>query len=717
MGKIKIIIVLSIFIISLFIACDDKEIFKEIKYPPILVSPYNNQQTMNYKPVCIWQQSYPLDSINYYIIEIDDIIISKIEANTEAKFVIRDSLSVGTHKYRVIATNIYQYFPSETNYFEIIEKTGPKIIKPTDTTCINSDTVLFEWEKNDEAISYIFELAKDSDFNNIIKKIDTGLETNYYINNLELGKYYFRVGVNLIESEDTLITAYSDTIDFNITKDFPVPIIDDIQNEVCNMPDSISWTEIISDIDKTQYIFEISDDINFTNILITKTYTTNSIDIRNEINVKLGKYYIRVKALLDTCYSEYSEAKSFELREPQNPIIEANSVCIDENYIKLKIDTNTQSTITAIKLNDIDAILNGDEANVDISSLSAGTYTWNVKTIDQFNCIGDFSIETNIYPLPENPIDSIDTDYCYDAATTKIIFKDSSIANINEIKFNNTTISINSNFAEVDISTLSDGNYNWDISLTDSITGCQNSYSKTITKHVIPSNPIKNAPIYCANSTEAKIYFEPLLSSSVIDVTLDDKTATISGDEATADIYAWTPGSYKWKVKRIDSFNCTAIFENIMQIANGVLGAKNRRSGKCIYLDAKITPFKPSYFNVPRWTTCQIANRSYDVHWDTYLTYANDFTNNVIVLFYRTLTFCEDGKGQNAAGLIAFDMCTGNKLGSLKFRIDNFGSFSDAGQGSVQNKYAGALSIEASVPRAKVKFNDGVIKYYNYPTP
>ena len=118
-----------------------------------------------------------------------------IDQQLEFTELLVEGLSEGEYEWRVKAANQYENWGAWTD-IQLLVITGP--IAPQPLSPIQKDVIddtftpEISWHSSDHAVGYIFEIANDSDFSNLIVQSET-TETSYQTASLSLGTYYWRV--------------------------------------------------------------------------------------------------------------------------------------------------------------------------------------------------------------------------------------------------------------------------------------------------------------------------------------------------------------------------------------------------------------------------------------------------------------------------------------------------------------------------------------------
>jgi hypothetical protein len=165
----KNLFLLLIFVSLLFfnIYCG-KDDFSEITDPPILITPEDESTTTDTTPYFTWTIEGNTKSVEEYLIELDGATLA-VTNGDQFQYQPTESLSVGEHRWRVIAKNDFQMLPSaETFTFYIGNPSAVDLLLPADHDCITTDTPTFTWNGVENASQYIAEIATDNEFQDIV---------------------------------------------------------------------------------------------------------------------------------------------------------------------------------------------------------------------------------------------------------------------------------------------------------------------------------------------------------------------------------------------------------------------------------------------------------------------------------------------------------------------------------------------------------------------
>lgn len=273
--------------------------------PPVLAGPEDNSILEDEYADFSWNQAstatgYVIEIANdlsfQTIVEFDSTISGLAYQNT-------GSFISGNYYWRVTAFNGNGYSGrSETWHFEIQLSPVPPIPVLLYPIAIAVDTsiVIFDWENSESADGYVYELAIDIDFLDIIE-YDSTLTLSEYENSTLLGNgiYYWRVSAyNIYGYSDP-----SEAVSFAVELTLPVPVLLSPGEGFCSTTPYINFDwQANGGVDR--YLIEIASDLNFTAPVIFDSTLAVS-EYTNSDSLANGTYYWRVKAYLTPFWSDY----------------------------------------------------------------------------------------------------------------------------------------------------------------------------------------------------------------------------------------------------------------------------------------------------------------------------------------------------------------------------------------------------------------------------
>ncbi len=238
-----------------------------------------------------------------------------------------DNLKKGTYYWKiekVLAFKDVKYKSASKTYrFVITQKEiiePPSLIYPGKGKRISKkqlekQSVTFTWKKNPQIKLTKFFISSDKKFEKIIFESESNVNFVKFDEELDIGKYYWRV---IGELDDGDLTAYSITRSFNVIKTKNIKLILPVKNGIIapgigekTVSVRFSWKK--PDI-SGNYKLQLSRDDEFSEITKEQTLDSNSKLISDIVP---GQYYWRV-FLLDTDQSVLlnSKPQSFIVKKP-----------------------------------------------------------------------------------------------------------------------------------------------------------------------------------------------------------------------------------------------------------------------------------------------------------------------------------------------------------------------------------------------------------------
>ncbi len=220
----------------------------------------------------------------------------------------------------------------------LLELEGLELIAPNDGSNIDLFTQHFSWDSPLEIsddTQYVIEISNDSKFSNIIissttteKSITTdvcSLESN--------GTYYWRVKVfndsyaSTTSETRSFIVPTRPSISLNLVSPANEASIEDFAHE-------FTWDcEFSSDVN---YLFEISDNVNFENILISQNTTETAINLNLSAFPELTTYYWRVTATKNGYTTTTTDI--WEFKTPSYPTLSPIRIILPVDKAQLSTD-------------------------------------------------------------------------------------------------------------------------------------------------------------------------------------------------------------------------------------------------------------------------------------------------------------------------------------------------------------------------------------------
>lgn len=286
---------------------------------PVLVTPFNNQDSVSFRPTLVWTAGdLCLGAYFVQVSRFNDFSDTAFQATTSQLSVQLNISLLGNTDYywRVRSFNGVGNGPfSAGSHFKTTSFTPPDVpvlVSPADGVNDQPLTITFRWDTSARAATYRLQVAFDTGFtiltlnDSTIVQPDTGLVFRLVSSLINSKTYYWRV--NAKNSAGT--SAFSARRSFNTLAPPDAPILVSPANGATNVPigQIFSWSVASR---ATQYFLEVARDSNFTNLFYSDSViTTTSWPLPNPLN-GLTKYYWRVLAKNAVGSSPWSATSSF----------------------------------------------------------------------------------------------------------------------------------------------------------------------------------------------------------------------------------------------------------------------------------------------------------------------------------------------------------------------------------------------------------------------
>ena len=278
---------------------------------PVLIYPIND--TVNAAFITFdWENSVGATG---YVFELADNVsfnplLEYDSTAAQSEYTNTSSLEEGVYYWRAAAYNGNGYSapsPAASFTVEFILPT-PELYEPEDDDTLSSPYINFDWQDVPAGTTiYIFELAEDVQFNNMVE-YDSLVPPSEYANvaPLENGEYFWRV---------TAFDGYrysdpSSPFHFTIDLLLPTPVLETPEDgdTLSTQFIDFDWQDVPAGT--TIYIFELAEDVQFNNMveydsLVPPSEYTNVAPLEN------GSYFWRVTAVDGINYSDPSEPFQF----------------------------------------------------------------------------------------------------------------------------------------------------------------------------------------------------------------------------------------------------------------------------------------------------------------------------------------------------------------------------------------------------------------------
>lgn len=198
-----------------------------------------------------------------------------------------------------ISGNGYFYVDSLNNMNNV------NLLMPAYNSSGNLSTVIFQWNKVDNASSYILQVAEDEAMNSIIINDQRGTDTTGSITGLLLdSKYYWRL--KILDSSGVEYYSYKSRFFTKLVLSSP------LNNSIDN-PQTVNfeWRKISDSV--TNYIIQISEDSLFNTFSFSDTVSLDTSKLISGLKYN-SRYFWRIKALYPNGGYELTNAWSLRTR-------------------------------------------------------------------------------------------------------------------------------------------------------------------------------------------------------------------------------------------------------------------------------------------------------------------------------------------------------------------------------------------------------------------
>jgi hypothetical protein len=283
--------------------------FTTLLISPVLTTPADESINVGFTPTLTWNSS---DGAATYEIEISDAvdfsnIIETADDLTSTNYDVTTALNeYTTYYWRVKAYNGTQESEWATEFSFTTKLTAPNLATPTDDAINQSLNPDFAWSSVTGASEYDFRISTDetfasSDYTETVTTNSLSLTSYDLSYNTE---YYWQVKAKDGANE----SDWSET--FSFTTLLVSPVLATPADESINVGFTPTLTWESSD-GATTYEIEVSDAVDFSNIVETvDELTSTTYDVTTTLN-EYTTYYWRVKAYNGTQESEWSTEFSF----------------------------------------------------------------------------------------------------------------------------------------------------------------------------------------------------------------------------------------------------------------------------------------------------------------------------------------------------------------------------------------------------------------------
>jgi hypothetical protein len=245
----------------------------------------------------------------------DNFVNNKINNYTSSNYYSLGSLDLSNKYY----WHVRAYNTRDTSNWSSIfsfetEKIAPQLLSPYDLELDVPISGFLNWLDMPLAVSYTFEIAKDSTFESIVLT-DTSITDNYYYYvDLEYStKYYWRVrAVFPVDTSDWSEPWSFTTFDKDILL-APTLISPENGFESNDRDGILIWR---SNIKVSYYELNVSKSIDFDSLVVEEFFLSDTSYAYSEFEVDTT-YFWRVKAFSSVDSSDWSDVWSFNIKEKQ----------------------------------------------------------------------------------------------------------------------------------------------------------------------------------------------------------------------------------------------------------------------------------------------------------------------------------------------------------------------------------------------------------------
>ncbi|MDG5799087.1 family 10 glycosylhydrolase [Marinilabiliaceae bacterium ANBcel2] len=239
----------------------------------------------------------------------------------------------------------------------------------------------FSWSHEDGAQYYIFEVASDFAFNDVVYRREL-TDNSLGGDNISLdysSVYYWRVATRKAGAEDKV----SETFSFTYVSE-PSPVITYPQNNESDVEPSftVEWEEFGGDV---TYNIQISTNSSFTNLVVDKEgIEGDGFEIVPGLLTTYQDYYIRMAAVSGDYTGAWSSPNYFSTVEiaPVVPqfISPANNEEIAEDYLSIEWEEDIYASAFNVEISPVETF---PALNKQVQTVDAGVYSAVFDNLDQ----------------------------------------------------------------------------------------------------------------------------------------------------------------------------------------------------------------------------------------------------------------------------------------------------------------------------------------------
>ncbi|MDY0084266.1 MAG: S8 family serine peptidase, partial [Ignavibacteriaceae bacterium] len=328
------------------------------------------------------------------------LIESPVAGTYTIKIGHKNNLSTGSQQFSVIVSGNVVPVP------DIVSLVEPE----NNAQGVSSIQLLCKWTRAPKSMRYEIQASTDSTFNTGVLSFNSKILTGTLTNLPELSVVYWRV--RAINGGGN--GGWSNVYKFTTSYAYPSPpnLISPANNSVHQDIDQEFLWDVVSNA--TEYNYQLSNNVPFTDIIIDTTLLTNSYSLDNLQEGK--KLYWRVSSINPTGTSAFSPKSNFttKLKAPDSLTVSVDSnndvllnwidkSSVETNYIILR---RTESS-SPIKLDSIGA----DQTSYIDTSAQAGTAYYYAVYCNNSTASSDTTESSLIVVSVEKEEDAVPTEY------------------------------------------------------------------------------------------------------------------------------------------------------------------------------------------------------------------------------------------------------------------------------------------------------------------
>ena len=509
---------------------------------------YENGTTVTYKTT-------DATTYKYYIVGKTSLSAAQTAVASGTFTLDISSLSAGTYTLKLVANSANCVSDTVSETFTVYPKPAVTI-SSIDNPCGVASTTTVNYTTTD-ATTYKYYIVGKTALSTAQAAAASG-SFDLNISGLPVGDYTLKMVAN---SEHCV----SDTV----TKDFhiyPIPTasIEGIDNQ-CDYENSTTVT--YKTTDATTYKYYI---VGQTTLSAAKTAVASGTFTLDISSLDAGTYTLKLVANSDHCVSDTVSETFTVYPKPTASIESIDNQCDYENNTTVTYKTTDATTykyyiVGKTVLSAAQTAAASGTFSLDISSLSAGTYTLKLVA-NSANCVSDTATKTfTVYPKPEATIASIDNQCDYvNSTTVSYTTKDASTYKyyiVGQTGLSEAKTAVASGTFTLDISSLDAGTYT--LKLVANSDHCvSDTASETFTVYPKPTASIESIDNQCDYATSTTVTYKTTDATTykyyiVGQTTLSSAQTAAASGTFNLDISSLDAGTYTLKLVA-NSANCVS---------------------------------------------------------------------------------------------------------------------------------------------------------------